>query len=274
MSGSAIQISVVLLVGTLLSLMFVASVIIFVFLYQNRTIKHQQELHRKDEEKLVAGLQATIHSQELERKRISLELHDGLGLPLSALKLTLYEIAQHISPNSSAHSLIVSARETMNSIIIQTRDLSHNLLSGSLEQAGLQSALLELCEQSKKSTGRVFLFVNTGEYSRIDYNAELMIYRIVQELLQNIIKHADASNTEVNLINTPDSLEVTVKDDGVGFDTSSLHTTTGIGLSNIESRAHVLRAKFYIASAPDKGTIATMVYNKRNTYGDKVGNSG
>jgi len=258
MPETGVQISLIVVVGTFVSLLFVFSVLVFVSVYQNRSIKHQEQLHKLAVQQAADKLNISLQAQELERERISRELHDGMGLPLSAVKLSLYEIGKKFPEGSAERQMIKEARENMNTIIEQTRNLSHNLLSGSLDVKGLEIAIEELCDQARKAYGLEVTFNKAGNYLRQHPDRELMVYRIVQELLQNVGRHAAANTCEVNMLNTPEAIEISVSDNGKGFDSSEQYH--GIGLRNIRNRVSTLDAKFYIASAPNRGTIATIVY--------------
>ncbi len=192
-----------------------------------------------------ALMRALIEGQEKERKRIAADLHDGLGPLLSAVKLRLSS-TQHAA-NETAELLDQAMREI--------RSISHNLLPGTLEDFGLETALDDLCSKLRVGGANV-RYQLAGPGHAIPKEVQLSYYRIAQELLTNALRHANASQVEIQLVRHDESLLLLVEDDGKGFDPTT--GGGGIGLRNVTSRAESIGAVLYIDSQAGRGTTVSV----------------
>jgi signal transduction histidine kinase len=242
------QLTLVFLFGTLAFLMFAVAAVAFVLLYQNRLLK-------KEEEKQADLLKAVLKGQEDERRRIATEIHDGIGAELSAIKLSLHHVKKYLQNNETANENLETTKQMIDGTVTQARNISHMLMPAMLEKEGLPAALQALCAMHRKNTPVKMNFTLAGNYCAPAPYSELMLYRIAQELLHNVIKHANATLAEVKLENTPNELILTVTDNGTAVKPNN---TTGIGWNNIESRCSVLNAVFTFYGAQGKGSIAVI----------------
>jgi signal transduction histidine kinase len=145
--------------------------------------------------------------------------------------------------------------DMLDSSIKEMRRVAHNMMPEALVKFGLDTALKDFCADINKSGALHVSYQSIGlGNTEIDQTTSITIYRIVQELLNNTMKHASAKNAIVQLSKTNGQIAVTVEDDGKGFDTSVLKGTRGIGWSNIQNRVEFLKGKLDVNSAPDKGT--------------------
>jgi signal transduction histidine kinase len=145
--------------------------------------------------------------------------------------------------------------DMLDSSIKEMRRVAHNMMPEALVKFGLDTALKDFCADINKSGALHVSYQSIGlGNTEIDQTTSITIYRIVQELLNNTMKHASAKNAIVQLCKTNGQIAVTVEDDGKGFDTSVLKGTRGIGWSNIQNRVEFLKGKLDVNSAPDKGT--------------------
>jgi signal transduction histidine kinase len=209
----------------------------------------------KDQE--IAAFHSVMDAQEAERKRIATELHDRLGSTLSAAKLYF----NHVEDLESAGTPVISndftkAMELLDTAVQDVRSISHSMASGVLTQFGLVPALMDLRE-TISGTGKIKMKVIAhGLDERLSQQTELQLYRIIQELVSNALKHSKATEIIVQLTQHSEELNVTVEDNGIGFDTNQ--TREGIGLKNIYSRADMLNAHLNIDSGKGRGTLISI----------------
>lgn len=205
-------------------------------------------------EKSMRGLLADV---EKERKRIAQELHDGTGVRLSTLKMKLNVLKEKIAENNSGDVGIKSLMQDVDRLHEEIRGISHNLMPKTLSKLGLYPAIEELVNQFKIASPNLKLnyFVKATE-NNFNEDAKINIYRIIQELLTNVVKHSRATEVTLQLIKHNDNLMVSVEDDGVGFDMRE--NRQGIGLNSIESRVRVLNGTMSVDSSPGHGTFISL----------------
>ncbi|MBX9852236.1 MAG: hypothetical protein K2X86_10835 [Cytophagaceae bacterium] len=190
---------------------------------------------------------ALMEGQENERKRITRELHDGIGQLLTATKLRAELIEDQDDIKSEIKSLI-------NETITEVRRLSYNILPGVLVDFGLGAALKDFCENVKKYSGLKINFTcqQQTENSNVNFEIRVAVFRIIQEALNNIIKHAQATIVDLNIIEKENEIAINLKDNGKGFDKEQ--KSKGFGLLNMNERANLLNGSFIIRSNPGSGT--------------------
>ncbi|MEO8822896.1 MAG: response regulator [Ginsengibacter sp.] len=201
-----------------------------------------------NKQKLIT--ETTLSVQEKEKTELGRELHDNIGQILATVKIYLSMLR---SGTPSEEDLIEKSYEYVNYAIDELRSVSHSLVAPSLNGHSLKKVLAELVDDIN-SFHRLYIQLNIDEKLNeidIDHNKELMIYRILQEQLSNIIKHANADAVSILLKIEDDNLLLIISDDGDGFDTSV--TSDGIGLKNIKSRVDHYSGSINIISAPGEG---------------------
>jgi signal transduction histidine kinase len=188
---------------------------------------------------------------ENERKRMAYDLHDGLGPMLSSVKLNINSIETNSDEDKS---IIQKASAHIDEAIKNMRAISYNLLPVTLERKGLFEALREFIDYSSaKSKLPIQLFIK--HHVEIPKEKEIHIFRILQEIIHNSIKHAQAKNLYIGFGYEDERLVIFAKDDGIGFDVAKIKETSGgLGLKSIESRADILNCLMLIESSPGKGT--------------------
>lgn len=214
------------------------------------------------EQKLVKEnlLDALFDGQAKERKRISQDLHDGLGQLLSAIKLNLYGLKSEI--NEVMFSQLISVADRA---IKEYRAVAHNLASPSLEKLGLRETLKVMCADLNKVKEINFLFKSKNIELKLSEKIEIELYRISQELVNNILKYSLAKNVTIILEILNKELVLEVKDDGVGFDkVESKINNSGIGLDNINSRVSFLNGDFIINTSIGGGTSAKIILPQKS----------
>ncbi|MCC9166284.1 PAS domain-containing protein [Pontibacter harenae] len=199
-----------------------------------------------------ALLLAILEAQEAERKRISESLHNGVGQILYATKLNLEQMAQQVKSQQYK-----ATAELLNRAIDETRWVSHELVPMLLNDFGLEKALEDLCEKYENSS----LFLNCksdGLQERLEPHIEIAIFRIAQELVNNIVKHAKASAASLQLSQQNEQITLQVRDNGKGFNYED-GKTKGLGLRSIKDRVKLLNGSFSITKPKTgKGTLVTV----------------
>lgn len=209
-------------------------------------------------ERLMAAI---IKTQEEERHRFSQDLHDGIGQYLLAAKMNVSALKNdsNFKQHQNSHSieLIDKSLELLKEAISETRNISHNLMSQTLKTYGLTYAVNEMLKSFNKVKKFKIEFNQTIGNSRFDYDLEVGIYRILQEMLNNAIKHSMAKNIDMGLFQKANkSIEIQFIDDGIGFDLDSTlnQKDSGIGIKNIETRTLFLGGQFKLTSKKGEGT--------------------
>ncbi|WP_242929083.1 sensor histidine kinase [Pontibacter vulgaris] len=239
-------------------LVLAVSIIAFVFQYQRRMLQHQEHLRVLQEAKQRQLLDATIQAQEEERRRVARDLHDEVGAMLALVKLNVHQLTAQSENKETGHQV----KELLNEVIGSVRHISHDLMPVVLEKMGLPLALEAMKRSIPSSSGVQMIFTCNDTDKRIDSKIELFLYRVVQELLNNTLKHAKASEITVNLDFTVSDLQLEYRDNGVGFDYQALlqqvNNNHGLGLLNLQTRIELLDGKFNFYSAPNSGTKAAI----------------
>jgi two-component system NarL family sensor kinase len=206
--------------------------------------------HKRKEE--IARLKSIMQGEEKERARIAHELHDGIISELSAVKMHFSAIEYQVKDHVASPDF----REAMKQLEETTEELrktSHNLMPEILIQSGITIAVHSFCEKLRKSTAIPIDFQSYGEIPRMNREFELTVFRIIQELVQNILKHAQASQILVQLSCEDSLLTITVEDNGKGIPEKP-QSDTGMGLKNIKTRVKALGGQITIDTGTDTGT--------------------
>ncbi len=220
---------------TIIIIYFFASII----RYHRRYMKLQRE-----------RMLAEITIQENERKRIATDLHDSLGPLLSAVKLNINSI--DVLPQDEA--LLNKAGRSLDEIIGSMRQIAYNLLPNTLERRGLVEAVRDFIGQTAYKKGiNIQLYVVKD--IRVPKEKEIHIFRMIQEIVHNTIKHAEAGNLQIGLSEEDRHLLLLAKDDGKGFDVEKAKMESqGLGLKSLESRCEILNGILSMESKPGFGT--------------------
>jgi len=225
--------------------------------YKNELIAVQR-INSLLKEQEVKTFSALIEGEEKERQRIAADLHDRLGSMLATVKMHFNGLEDKMNGSPDENKIpYTRANSLLDEACNEVRVISHNLSSGTVMSFGLIPALQELCERVESSGEIGCKLLSYGEFGRMEPSAEINIYRIVQELFSNSLRHAQAKNITVQINQFEETLNLTVEDDGNGFNMYE-KKKSGIGFQNIEARAEKLHAKFTIDSSPGKGTIAIL----------------
>lgn len=247
---------VFLLIGTFLLLLLCGAVIFFVLLYQRKMLQNKLDIKNLQTDHQRKLLITTINSQEKERTRVGQELHDSVGAMLSAIRLNMKMI-------TSDPSLFEKNSDEMTAYLDETietvRDISHNLYPAGLKTFGMIGVLKEYIEKINHSGEMKISLIEQGNTRRLDSNIELFIFRILQELLHNAVKHSRASAIDIKMEWKNDYLEIEVQDDGIGFTSDQIDPDKrGLGLYNISNRAEVIDAKVFFKNTEKGGACINL----------------
>lgn len=237
--------------------LFLAFVLIGGFLFfQNRKklkeLNYRQELKYIDQQYQVKLTRAMINGQDEERKRVARDLHDGLGGMLAAVKINIsgWAAKSRLTDDQELSSIV----SRLDSSITELRSIAGNLMPASLLKFGLKVSLRDLCELFM-SDNLAIDFQCMGVIDRLPVDQQMTIYRIVQELLNNVVKHSKAKNVLLQCSLYQNNFMITIEDDGVGFDIGSLKGKEGMGISNIKTRVAYLGGKLeFVSSDNGQGT--------------------
>lgn len=214
---------------------------------------NNQKIKELENNMQLQSMQSMIDGQESERERIAQDLHDSLGGLLSTIKLRFDKLVheQKITGQESYTKLY----DLIDTACDEVRNISNDLKPGSLEKLGLIEAIRDLLNRYIHEHGPNIIFQYFGfeKPGTIDSNIALNIYRVIQELVNNSIKHADCKEIFVQLSKSSYEMTISVEDDGKGFDAETVKR--GMGLENIRSRINYLKGEFNIESSDNQGTL-------------------
>ncbi len=216
---------------------------------------------RVQQQQEVALLKATLAGEEAERIRLGQELHDGVGGDLSAIKINLSSLRMKL-PALSGETLFDRSLLLTDEANEELRGIAHNLVPSSLVKKGLGKAVAEFCAYLGHKGAPVIRVQETGIPQRLNPVSELAIYRIIQELMHNILKHAQATEASLSLSWQETLLLIAVEDNGIGMEEQD---KTGIGLENTKRRIAALQGSLELESSPGAGTSVYMEFILQQT---------
>jgi len=220
----------------------------------------QQQIRELQKDKQLIAVDAMLKGQEEERSRLAKDLHDGLGGLLSGVKFSLSNMKDNLIVTPDNMAVFERSLDMLDTSIKELRRVAHNMMPEMLSKFGLDEALREYCN-TVNTTGIVTIkYQSVGMENRLEKPTEIIIYRIIQELLNNILKHAVASEALVQLIRENDRLNIVVEDNGKGFDKAIIEESKGAGWASIRSRVEYLKGQLDIHSQPEKGTLVNMEF--------------
>ena len=239
----------------LTALMFIivaGSLFLYLFLKQRQKLL-QNKIITIEQQKKLELTQAIIDGEEQERTRLAKELHDGIGGLMSMLKLQFTNFKKsHAAIQENAE--YNTALDLLNTASQDIRKISHALMPSALERLGLIDAVEQFCTSMQASADFEIDFQHYNISERLPQRFELLVYRIVQELLNNIVKYAAAKEVIIQLVKNENQFSIAIEDDGKGFDVSVIKNKDGIGLQSMQKRIELLGGKMDIDSAIGKGT--------------------
>jgi two-component system, NarL family, sensor kinase len=255
------EIYFVILTGTLIAFLLVGFVLSMFFFYQRKRQKQEQELIRMKEEYEQEALRSQLEIQETTMKAIAQELHDNIGQSLSVIKLWMA-----IAPIDESHEAfegVQNSKELLHKVIREMADLTKSLHTDRITDIGLSEAINFDLASIRRSGILKVEFEAEGEEFHFPDQKSVFLFRMYQEMMNNILKHSKATEVKVSIVYPGNDIFVmTIKDDGVGFDLQQKKESTagssGLGLKSMRNRAKMIGADLSIQSEPGKGTTISV----------------
>jgi two-component system NarL family sensor kinase len=242
------NVSIVLFFGTIGMLALTIGLIVFIIFHQRKVIRYQQKLQRMEQDQQKLLLNASIRLQEEERQRIAADLHDDAGPLLATARLYLNENLVNLDKTTQLQS-IYNAKQIIDDTIQLIRNISHSLMPPTLKNFGLESAVNDLFQKISGS-GSMNASSRFHDYrERLQAENELIIFRVIQELVNNILKHSNASFIHLTQNTSGNKFFIRLHHDGRGITQNDFNklnkSNVGLGLKNIQSRLKVLHGKIF-----------------------------
>ena len=246
-----------IIIGSVIALVILAGLLGYT---QYRRYQWKQEAKMKATvlKQQEEATKAVIEAEEAERQRIAKDLHDGVGQMMSAAKMNLSAYEANVFFKDEEEKInfekIISL---VDESCKEVRAVSHNMMPNALLKNSLASAIREFIDKLDQKKLQVHLYTE-GLEERLDSNVETVLYRVIQECVNNVIKHADANTLDISIIKEANEITATVEDNGKGFDTADKEKFDGMGLKNIRTRVEYLRGTVDFDSSPGKGTLVAL----------------
>lgn len=226
-----------------------------ILFYRKKRVEQQAKLDAEIAAQKEMRTKAILEAEEKERRRIAQDLHDGVGQLLSAAKLNLSNLDSRLpSKSTEQETAMHNALSLLDDSAKEVRAVSHNMMPNTLIKFGLASAIREFITRLGTAPTLKADLEIVGLDDRLDNQVEAVLYRVIQEIVNNIIKHAKASHISMQLVKHDTELNVMIEDNGVGFDASNIDDFGGLGLKGIKTRIELLEGSVHFDSAPGRGT--------------------
>ncbi len=229
--------------------------------YRQKQKLQQLRINELETEKQLTATEAVLKGEEQERTRLAKDLHDGLGGLLSGVKFSLSNMKDNLIITPDNMAVFERSLDMIDASIRELRRVAHNMMPEMLTKFGLDEALKEYCNILNGTGLLKVKYQSLGMEARPDKSLEIIVYRIIQELLNNVLKHASASEAFVQLVRETNRLNIVVEDNGKSFDTAILEKNKGAGWMNIRSRVDYLKGQLDIHSEAGKGTLVNIEFN-------------
>lgn len=258
------QIINIILIAIVLLIVMAFAILFFFYFSRKRIVKSELEKANLKIANQKDVLQATIITQEEERKRIAQDLHDAISSKLNIVSLNANMLSLKDISTEETHKIANSILKVTGNVLESSRKIAHDLLPPTLDKFGLEAALEELCEEvADTNTFDVDCNIDYSE-DFLSKDEELHVFRIVQELFNNSIKYSEATRISLRSENKENGLSFHYADNGKGFDVSTVKKAKGLGMSGIENRIAILNGTQKISSSPGNGISVTLTLNPNN----------
>ena len=250
--SSPLDLYVLLFGGTIAMLLLAAGVVGFILLYQRRIIRQDlafKEAEAKYQQELYHG---TLDAIESERKRLARDLHDEVGAALSTLRLLVGQMQQQPIEIDIIETTSNKCKDVIDSTIDNVRRISNDLLPQGLEEFGLSYAIEGLCEKTMEISD-INIALRFTKIDNISNKINLIIYRLIQELLNNAVKHSEATMITLHLSKNQQTLDLLYTHNGKGFNFSDAYKKRSLGLKNIETRTKMINGIIKFETRPNEG---------------------
>ncbi|MBL7765316.1 MAG: sensor histidine kinase [Chitinophagaceae bacterium] len=235
--------------------LFLVSLIIVWLAYRQYQNKQKHKLQQAVIEQQDMATKAVLQAEENERQRIAADLHDGIGQMLTAARLNLQSLVGKVSWKQEHDQVVFNnALAMVDDSCKEVRTVSHSIMPNALIKSGLGTAIKDFVEKIEQKDLTIHLH-SLGLNEALDPNVELVVYRIIQESVNNVIKHSKANTLDISVIRDHEGLQVSIEDNGLGFNKADMSNSEGIGMKNIKARVEFLKGTLDIDSRPGKGTL-------------------
>ena len=249
-----------ILIGSAAALLIIL-VLLFIN-YRHKQKLQQQRIAELETQQQLTATEAVLKGEEQERTRLAKDLHDGLGGMLSGIKYSFSTMKGNLIMTPENNQAFERSMDMLDSSIKEMRRVAHNMMPEALVKFGLDTALKDFCNDINNSGALKVSYQSIGIDGMVmDQTVAITIYRIVQELINNTMKHAAAKTALVQVSKSNNLLTITVEDDGKGFDIKFINQSKGIGWSNIQNRVDFLNGKIDVNSEQGKGTSVLIEIN-------------
>jgi signal transduction histidine kinase/tetratricopeptide (TPR) repeat protein len=226
--------------------------------YHRRQLKQEAKMQAEILHQQEMATRAVLEAEEAERQRIAKDLHDGVGQMMSAAKMNLSAVESGLNLQTAEQKLAFeNIIQLVDDSCKEVRSVSHNMMPNALLKNNLAAAVREFIDKLDQRVIKVHLYAQ-GLEERLDLNIETILYRVIQECVNNVIKHSGADTLDITIIKEPAELTATIEDNGNGFDTSDKEKFEGIGLKNMRTRVEYLKGTIDVDSAPGHGTVVAL----------------
>jgi two-component system, NarL family, sensor kinase len=245
----------ILIFGTISMLLLTIALIVFIIFHQRRVIRYQLKMQEMEAEQQKLLLRSSIKSQEEERQRIAADLHDDAGPLLATARLYLSENMVNLDKSTQLQS-IFSAKQIIDETIQLIRNISHSLMPPTLKNFGLESAVNDFFQKINGS-GTLNVSSRFHDYKqRLKAEKELTVFRVIQEIINNVLKHSNSSFIHLTQHNGEENMLVRIHHDGKGLSHPDFErlskSPVGLGLKNIQSRLKVIQGDILFEQDPSK----------------------
>lgn len=221
--------------------------------YRSRQRLMKQKMDNLEQQREIERLKADTEGEERERARIARELHDGIGGLVAAAQINMRTLGKEVGIVQESETYR-STRQILEEVGSELRKTAHNLMPSVLLHRNMEEAISVFCNYIRQTQRLHFDLQCYGDFNLLPDSYKVTVYRIVQELIHNVVKHAQASSVLVQLMFQQPLLSITIEDNGKGFEPDPANPKKGLGLKNIEERVQSIRGSFSIDSTPGKGT--------------------
>lgn len=254
--------TLLLLIGTIAILFLVFFIIFFVLIHQKRMFENRALIIKKENVHQKKLIEASIEVAELEREKIAKDIHDDVGIVLNVVNQHLERMSKNVDDKVLTKELIKESKILIDSTIETIRGITRNLMPPILIRLGYEKGLIELCRQIKFSNAIETSFITSEKEFILSKRVEIQLYRIVQEVVNNIIKHAKASEIKITLNARPLVFSTEISHNGKGISSGMINQLSeekgGVGLRSIQSRAQMINAAVQYITVNDKKSLITI----------------
>jgi signal transduction histidine kinase len=226
--------------------------------YHRYQLKQEARMQAEILKQQDLATKAVLEAEEAERQRIAKDLHDGVGQMMSAAKMNLSAVESQLNLQTTEQKhAFENIIQLVDDSCKEVRSVSHNMMPNALLKNNLEAAIREFIYKLDQQVLKVHVYTQ-GLDERLDSNMETILYRIIQECVNNVIKHSGADTLDITIIKEAGELTATIEDNGKGFDTTDKEKFEGIGLKNMRTRIDYLKGSIDFDSAPGHGTVVAL----------------